>query len=64
MIKYSDMEEVQSIKTGEKKVIPATEAKKLKKPDGVKTGESVEWRATNEENSGVRTDGSERQEEV
>jgi hypothetical protein len=62
IVKYSDMVEVKSEKTGEVKQIPATEVKKLQKPEGEKTGEVSEWKVINEESSSVRVDGSDRQE--
>ena len=62
MIKYSDMVEVESIKTGERKMVPAT--KIPKKETTEKTASAEEWRVVNEESSGVRTDNADRQEEI
>jgi hypothetical protein len=62
MIKYSDMVEVQSTKTGEIKQIPSKDLKNFQ--DGVKTAEAEEWKVINEEGGSIRTEGSGRQEAI
>jgi hypothetical protein len=59
MVKYGDMVEVQSTKTGEVKEVPSAEIKKLKKQEGVKTGETPEWKVVHAEDRGIRSNGPE-----